>query len=120
MQLPLTLRIAFHGLRSLWLAVFITLAGWIAFVPATADERSALGARIGDARPPGLVPLRTARAMVRLAPDRAARLLSRASNGELSPELAAMLLRDIAKGQHLQPPPGPSDPVGGAKFIQVR
>ena len=119
MRLPLTLRLIFHSLRSGMLALTITLLGWLIFVPATAAERAALGAAIGTERPEGLLQMRLAQAMVHFAPDRAARLLSRASKGEISPQLAGIILRQIASGQAVAPPPEPARSAGGAKFVQT-
>lgn len=118
--MPLTLRLMFHAVRGAMLALAMTLLGWVALVPATAAERDALNAPVGAERPEGLVPLRIAQAMVHFAPERSARLLSRASGGELSPELAGMLLRDIAAGAPDTPAnPEPEQQTGGAKFITV-
>ena len=119
MRLPLTLRLMFHGLRSAMVALMIGLLGWVIFVPATAAERQALRSGIGVERPDGLVEMRIARAMVHFAPDRAARMLSRASKGELSPELAGMILRQIAAGPASAEPPAPEPRTGSAKFVQV-
>ncbi|KJZ20704.1 hypothetical protein [Loktanella sp. S4079] len=119
--MPLTLRVIFHGIRSAWVGLMIMVIGWIGFVPATPVERSALRSPIGVERPAGLIPMRIARAMVHFAPDRAARLLSEASDGEISPELAGMMLRQIAKGN----PADQTDTtinnrgINGPKFITV-
>lgn len=119
MHLPLTLRLMFHGLRSAMVALMIALLGWVIFVPASAAERAALGSGIGVERPDGLTEMRIARAMVHFAPDRAARMLSRASKGELSPELAGLILRQIAAGPASVEPPAPEPRTGSAKFVQV-
>jgi len=96
--MPFTLRLAFHAFRGAWAGMFIFLAGWIVFVPASDDELASLGVQAGSERPVGLVQLRAARAMVHFAPNRAANVFSRATDGEISPELAGMLLRDAADG----------------------
>ena len=121
-RLPLTIRIAFYAVRAAWTALIIAAIAWIWLVPASAIERNALNAKIGQERPVGLSAMRIARVMVHFAPDRAARMLSDASDGELSPELAGMLLRQIASG-HPEQPVTPADDetpnTGGAKFIRV-
>lgn len=117
MRLPLTLRLMFYSLRSAMVAASITLLGWVIFVPASAAERAALKSGIGVEWPDGLTEMRIARAMVHFAPDRAARMLSRASKGELSPELAGMILRQIAAGPASAEPPAPEPRTGGAKFV---
>lgn len=66
--------------------------------------------------------MRIAQAMIDFAPEKFARLLSMASNGELSPDFAGMILRQIASGQ--APRSGgqgqpPADNAGGAKFVTV-
>ncbi|WP_439156476.1 hypothetical protein [Yoonia sp.] len=120
MRLPLTLRLIYYGFRSAMVAFSLAMAGWVTLVPATAAERDALRAPIGADRPDGLTQLRIARAMVHFAPERSARLLSRSSNGELSPELAGMVLRDIAAGApDIPADPPPDQQTGGAKFIRV-
>lgn len=120
MQMPLTLRLIFHGLRGVMLALTITLVGWVTLVPATAAERAALNAPSAVESPDGLLVLRIARAMIHFAPERSARMLSRATDGEISPELAALILRDIAAGAPERPDaPAPARQTGGAKFVTV-
>ncbi len=118
--MPLTLRLIFHGLRGALLALTITLLGWVTLVPATAAERAALNAPLGATSPDGLLELRIARAMIHFAPERSAAMLSRASGGEITPELAALILRDIA-GETPAPPDTPASErqAGGAKFVTV-
>lgn len=127
--MPLTLRLIFHSIHGIWAAAMITVVGWVTLVPATPAERAALGAQVGVERPDGLVQMRIARAMIHVAPERAARVLSKATGGDLSPELAAMLLRDIAAGptarqannEALGLTPHASERSGadGAKFVQI-
>lgn len=122
MRLPLTFRLIFHSLRSIWLAVFLTIAAWLIFVPATQAERAALGDSPIAHTSLALAQMRVARVVVHFAPERAAAMLSRASNGEISPELAGMLLRQIANGPQMQKmPEQPQEGrrVGGAKFVTV-
>lgn len=106
----------------------LLLIAWITIVPASASKRAALGARLGKDRPSGLTAMRVARAMVHFASDRAARMLSRASNGEISPEFAAMILRDVAAApvsrteafeEIVEAPEATARRVGDAKFIQI-
>lgn len=117
--MPLTLRLIFHGVHGAMLALTITLLGWVTLVPANAVERNALNAPVGADRPEGLLQLRIARAMLHFAPERSAQLLSRVSGGELSPELAGMLLRDIAAGVPPPDTPPPDQQIGGANFVTV-
>ncbi|WP_322889811.1 hypothetical protein [Yoonia sp. 76] len=120
MQMPLTLRLIFHGLRGVMLALTITLLGWVTLVPATAAERAALNAPLGLESPDGLLALRIARAMIHFAPERSARMLSHASDGEITPELAALILRDIASVPPQTPDAlAPARQAGGAKFVTV-
>lgn len=123
--MPLTFRLLFHGFRSLWVATFLALAAWLMLVPASQAERAALGndplARTSFA----LAQMRVARVVVYVAPERAANLLSRATGGDISPELAGMLLRDMARNTKTDPQyesvetNGTTRSVGGAKFVTV-
>lgn len=135
---PITLRFLFYGFRAVSVSLLLMITAWIALVPASAVERRALGAQIGAERPQGLVTMRMARAMVHFAPERAARMLSRTSNGEISVALAGQILGALADGTFAQQgqitaldgqlatPPrqvgarqvGPRQ-VGDAKFIRV-
>jgi hypothetical protein len=125
---PITLRFVFHGFRAVSVSLLLMVTAWIALVPASAVERRALGAQIGVERPEGLVTMRMARAMVHFAPERAARMLSRTSNGEVSVELAGQILRTLADGtlapiEQITAPESHSSTsprqVGDAKFIRV-
>ncbi|WP_341366631.1 hypothetical protein [Yoonia sp. BS5-3] len=121
--MPLTFRLIFHGLRSIWIAIFLALTIWLVFVPATQAERNALTdspiAQSGFA----LTQMRVARLMVHFAPERAANMISRASNGEISPEYAGMLLRHLANGSPTMQPVVTEEPttrsVGDAKFVTI-
>ncbi|MDX8353913.1 hypothetical protein [Cognatiyoonia sp. IB215182] len=124
--MPLTFRLLFHGIRSLWVAALLALIAWLTLVPASQAERAALGndplARTSFA----LSQMRIARIVVHFAPERAANLLSRASGGDISPELAGMLLRDIARNNTQENPQfevvgttSNTRSVGGAKFVTV-
>ncbi|MEL6840763.1 MAG: hypothetical protein AAFP85_15855 [Pseudomonadota bacterium] len=121
--MPLTFRLLFHGARSIWIAILLALVVWLTMVPASRAERAALGDGPLAATPLSLAQMRIARVVVHFAPEQAARLLSRASGGDISPELAGMFLRDMARGR------GEANPevettkstrsVGGAKFVTV-
>lgn len=120
--MPLTFRLLFHGLRSLWIAVILAMGIWLMFVPATQAERTTLGNSPVAQSSLALAQMRIARVVVHFAPERAAQMLSRASDGEISPEFAGMLLRQIANGPQMETipdavPEGRS--VGGAKFVTV-
>jgi hypothetical protein len=123
--MPLTLRVAFHGLRAAWIGLMLFIIGWVWLVPATPMERDALSTPIGIERPTGLTAMRVARAMVHFAPERAAQLLSDSTNGEISPRLAGMILRQIAQGNPRAPvpvsdtPPALGDDIDGPRFISV-
>ena len=127
-RFPITLRFLFYGFRAVSLSLLLMVVAWIALVPASAVERHALGAQIGGERPQGLVTMRAARAMVHFAPERAARMLSRTSDGEISVELAGQILRALADGTFArqgQTPASDDDlttlprQVGDSRFIQV-
>jgi hypothetical protein len=125
---PITLRVFFYGFKAVNVSFLLMITAWVTLVPASAVERRALGAQIGAERPEGLVPMRMARAMVHFAPERAARILSRTSNGDVSVEVAGQILRSLADGTlasqaQLTAPESQSSTsprqVGDAKFIRV-
>ena len=116
MRLPLTLRLIAAILRSTVLAFAITMAGWLIFVPATAAEIRALG---GTVQPVALAQMRAARALLHFAPNRSAQFLSRASRGQMSPELIGMLLRQVAAEPGAQDGPPDANRVDGAKFVTI-
>jgi len=131
-RLRLTISVIFRAARYLWAAGLLAVAAWVGLVDATPEERTALGASVGEKRPEGLVAMRVARAMVHFAPDRAARMISERSNGEVSIEQARLMLRDTAEGpaadQQAFDAIVVDDPeetnrtrsnTGGAKFISV-
>ena len=124
--MPLTFRLLFHGVRSLWIACVLAVIVWLTLVPPTLAERNALGNSPFQQTGVALAQMRIARLVVHFAPDRAATMLSNASNGEISPELAGMLLRQIASGpvgleteMQTISPPAQERSVGGAKFVTV-
>ena len=127
MRLPLTLRILFHALRSFWAAGVLALFAWVFLASASPQERQGLGAQAGTDRPTGLIPMRAARLLVHIAPDRTARMMSLASGGEVSPEFARAMLQGIATGRgpdpvitaEAAPQDAPSRMADGAKFVQV-
>ncbi len=124
--MPLTFRLLFHGVRSVWVAGALALIVWLTMVPASQAERAALGRSIIPPSPFSLAQMRIARVFVHVAPERAAQLVSRASDGAVSPELAGMMLRDMAgdvTGQFPQVDTlqtvDTGRSVGGAKFVTV-
>lgn len=120
--MPLTFRLIFHGIRSAWTAAFLAIAAWLIFVPATQTEKAALGNSAVTENTMALAQMRVARVMVHFAPDRASKMLSRASGGEYSEEFAGMILRQIATGAPVQSTTEaiPEErSVGGARFITV-
>ncbi|MEL6682043.1 MAG: hypothetical protein AAFQ09_05295 [Pseudomonadota bacterium] len=95
--MPFTFRLLFHSLRSLWIAGALAIIAWLVFVPPSEAERAAIGNGPLAASPVAIAQMRVARVIVHVAPKRAAQLLSRASGGEISPEFAGMLLREMAR-----------------------
>jgi len=127
-SIPLTLRLLFHGFRSIMLGLTIMLVGWMSLTPATPDESAALGSDIKENRPEGLVQMRIARALIYFVPNRAAKMLSFSSGGEISVETAEFALNEIAQGPASREPTAapeiaPEDPavrqISGAKFVKV-
>ncbi len=121
--MPLTFRLLFHGVRSVWIALALALIVWLTMVPATQAERAALGNSPFATTPFSLAQMRVARVMVHFAPERASKLLSQASGGAISPELAGMYLREMAgepsRGLPQTEQVNATRSVGGAKFVTV-
>ena len=121
--MPFTFRFIFHSLRGVWLAILMAVLGYLTLVPATQAEKAALGNHPLATSPIALAQMRIARLVVHVAPAQAATMVSYATGGEISPELAGMLLRDIANGpRDITPQAEAYQPVrsaGGAKFVTV-
>ena len=133
MQLPLTLRLVYHGARALIRAALLFFCAWLLLIPATAEEKRTLGAQAHEQYPEGLRPMRTARAVVNFAPDRVYVLMARAAGPEASPFLIRIMMMQIATGQ-IRPGANQAGPnstierstapqsdrsIEGPRFIQV-
>ncbi len=127
MQIPFTLRLAFHGLRAGVRAAVIFFGAWIFLVPATADDVAALGAERGTQYPPGLRIMRSAKVIVAVAPPHAYDLIASASEQDISPWMVRLALTQMAAGYVRPPeswqndtPPVTSDrDLDGPRFIKV-
>ena len=125
MQIPLTLRLVFHGVRAGLRALLLFFCAWIIFVPATTAERAALGAAPDEAYPLGLRPMRSAKAIVTFAPDRAYVLVADLMGPEFSPLLIRIALVQMAAGNVLpatmqtRPEVASDRGLDGPKFIKV-
>lgn len=125
MQLPLTLRLLYHGVRSFVRAGLLFFIAWVIFIPANAEERAALNAPEAQQYPLGLRPMRSARAIFLVAPDRTYDLMARAMGPEISPLLLRLVISQMAAGNVL-PAGVQTDPdnnsdrdMDGARFIKV-
>ena len=129
----LIFRLLFHSYRGIMMGVAVMLVGWVGFTPATPQERTALRTPSTETRPDGLVTMRIARALVYIAPKRAAEMLSASSGGRLSVRMAETALREMAEGPVLPTQPAAAPPPEemtapepqdlrnstGAKFVTV-
>ena len=128
-RLPLTLRLLYHGARSAIVGGMILVAGWVAFVPATAEETTALGAAASVERPQGLYQMRTAQAVMKVTPDRAYIAAAQMMGPEVTPLMIRIGLVFVASGglgpkngplPAIAPPTTPqSRDIEGPRFIQV-
>ena len=121
MQLPLTVRLMYHGLRAAIVGGLVLATGWVAFVPATTAERDALGAGIGTSYPDGLRAMRAAQIFVAIAPDPAYDLAARAIGPEMQPWMLRLALSQLAAGNVPDVPEAASNTrdIDGPRFIQV-
>lgn len=127
MQIPLTFRLIYYGLRAMLRAGLLFFCAWLIFIPATAEEARALGAPADTAFPLGMAQMRTARALLALAPERSYALLAFASGGELHPLMVKLVLTELASGravpgrasQSALPAPQTDRAITGPRFIKV-
>lgn len=125
MRLPLTLRLAYHGLRSAFRAALLFFCAWIVFVPASADENTALGASAYEKYPVGLRAMRSAKAIVAVAPDRFYTTVAEVMGPEVSPLFVRIAMIQVASGgirtddrSFSRSSPNTRN-IDGPKFIQV-
>ncbi len=125
MKIPFTLRLAYHGVRVALRVAVLFFCAWLVFIPANAEERAALGASADQQYPLGLRPMRTARAIVLVAPDRFYGFAADMFGPEVSPLMLRIAMLRLAAGI---PPPGNMQAgseqsngrdIDGPKFIQV-
>ncbi|SFS01129.1 hypothetical protein [Yoonia litorea] len=122
MQLPLTVRLMFHGLRAAIIGALILMAGWIAFIPANSAEAAALDAAAGDGFPEGLRAMRAARIILAIAPDTAYELAARSIGPEVSGWMVRLILTQVAAGnvpQLHEQQRSSNREIAGPRFIQV-
>ena len=125
MHIPFTLRLAFHGFRSAMRAAMLFFCAWLVFIPANAEEQAALGASADERYPIGLRPMRSARAVVAIAPDRFYVLVAGMMGDSISPLFVRIAMTQLAAGAGkpatMQTDSGiQSDrDIDGPRFIQV-
>jgi len=124
MTLPLTVRLMYHGFRAAITGAVILVIGWIAFIPATTAEASALGQTPRTDYPAGLRQMRAAKVFVTIAPDPAYDLAARAMGPEVTGWMLRLVVAQVAAGNLPRPPPetapAPSDrDIDGPRFLQV-
>lgn len=122
LQMPLTLRILFHGFRATLRAGLLLLVAWLLLIPSNANERQALGADPGTSYPDGLRSMRTAKFITWVAPPRAYELIARFAQSDDSPEEVETMLKNIATGRtegDLTQEPFSAREIEGPRFIRV-
>ncbi len=128
MRLPLTLRVAYYGIRFGLFAAFLVIAGWVALVPATAEEQAALNASSTVSRPLGLTQMRTAKVIMAVAPDQFYIMAAQVMGPDVSPILLRAAVAYTAAGalppglnQQQQPQTSRDSArsIDGPRFIQV-
>lgn len=125
MQIPFTLRFAYHSFRAIIRAGLLFICAWVLLIPANATEISALGASQDTQYPYGLRMMRTAKVIVTIAPDRAYDVIAMVAGAEISPLLVRVAFIQMAAGRVL--PAGASrEPmqqndrdIDGPRFIQI-
>jgi len=100
LQIPFTLRLAYHGFRSVLRAGLLFLIAWIFLIPASATEITALGARDGP-YPAGLRMMRAARVVVATAPPEAYNLIAMGLPRDVSPLMVRIAMIQMAAGNVL-------------------
>ncbi len=123
--MPLTLRLAYHSVRAALRAGLLMFAAWLVFIPANANEQDALGASPGETYPYGLRPMRTARVILAVAPERAYKVIAMVAGPDMSPILVRLMLIQMASGNvlpetastNVEPENGRD--IKGPRFIQV-
>ncbi|MCK0096571.1 hypothetical protein MWU60_13400 [Yoonia sp. F2084L] len=127
MKLPFTLRLVYHTARATVRAGLLAVLAWLIFVPATATEVTALGARDGTQYPAGLRTMRVARVVVAVAPPRTYDMIAMVVGPDISPLMIRLAMTQMAAGNVL-PASTRQKPIGtiesdrdipGPRFIQV-
>ena len=125
MQMPLTLRLAYHSFRAVIRAGLLLLCAWLILIPASETEAQALGASTGEQYPLGLRPMRTAQIVVAVAPDPAYGLIALGLGPEFSPWMVKIIMQQMALGRVLPQGVSVQDrlqsdrDIDGPRFIQI-
>ena len=104
MQLPLTLRLAYHSFRALIRAALIFFIAWIVFIPASSGEKDALGVPQSTQFPPGLRTMRLAQVVVAIAPPELYAFVARMSGTDVPPFMIEIAMAQLAAGTVIPPP----------------
>lgn len=128
MQIPFTLRLAYHSFRAVLRAGLLFLIAWIFLIPASAKDVTALGARAGEPYPAGLRMMRVARIIVATAPPRAYDLIAMGLRQDVSPLMVRIAMTQMAAGNVLPASTrgngmpaiqSDRDNIDGPRFIKV-
>ena len=125
MQMPFTLRLAYHSFRAFVSAGLMVVCAWLLFIPANTSEQRALGVEPGTQYPQGLRPMRTAQIIITVAPPQAYTVIARIMGPDTSPLLVQIALMQMASGRVLPtgavtvPRADSARDIDGPRFIQV-
>lgn len=123
--MPFTLRLVYHSFRAMIRAGLLLLCAWFLLIPANPGEVTALGAADGTQYPTGLRPMRLARVVVAVAPDRTYDAMSFALGTDYPPWLIRLILQQMAQGRVMPADASiPAQPqsdraIEGPRFIQL-
>ncbi|MGJ8621315.1 MAG: hypothetical protein ACSHW1_00960 [Yoonia sp.] len=127
MQMPFTLRLAYHSFRAGIQAVLIAVIAWLFLIPATPQERDTLGALPGAQYPDGLREMRTAQIIVAVGPPQIYGLIAWMAGPQVPAIAVRYAINEMAQGRFLpiqrdQQASDAQEPystrtIGGARFI---
>lgn len=127
MKLPFTLRLTYYIFRASVRAGVLLAAAWLVFIPANANEVTALSAQEGTAYPTGLRTMRVARIITKVAPPQTYTIMAMALGPDISPWMIEIAMNQMALGNVLPDSASRSSPetiessrdIRGPRFIQV-
>jgi hypothetical protein len=119
--------LAYYAFRASVRAGLLLAAAWLMFIPANANEVTALSASEGTAYPTGLRTMRVARVITKAAPPQTYTIIAAAMGPDISPWMVEIAMNQMALGNVLPESASRSSPdtndssrdIDGPRFIQV-